>query len=100
MGLVDRESLGAGCGDGVAELDVLGDVGGGQADGAVIALGVAVIERPDPHRSVGPDRGDVPEGAVADVPVIGAQPTVVAAGHDAIPDGGGEPVVQEDTAGG
>ena len=74
---VDGLALGGVDGAGVAELDVLGDVVGGQGDAP------AGLRVPDVECAVGTDRGDGPAVAVGD-PVGGRQreATVVAAGDD------------------
>lgn len=72
------------------ELDVLGDVVGGQADGRrVSAAGGA-----DAEGAVVQDGGDVPQGAVAHKPVAGGQAAVVTTGDDPVADAGRQPVVQ------
>ena len=56
-GVVDGATLGGGGGGGVAELDVIGDVAGGEVDGAVMAGGG--------EAAVGVDGVDSPPGPVA-----------------------------------
>src|SRR5450830_88056 len=96
VGLVDGDALGAGGGGGVAELDVVGDVVGGQPDDAPVVAATIAVGGSDVEGSVGADGGDVPQRAVADEPVGGVQVAVVVAGDDPIADPGGEPVVQLD----
>ena len=85
MGGVDRAALGPVSGGGVAELDVGGDVVGGQDDGAVPAVA------PDGHRAVGVGGGDGPAVPVLHPPPAGGQVAVVVSGDDQITDPGGLP---------
>jgi hypothetical protein len=70
---------------GVAELDVGGDVVGGEDDGSVPAVAA------DGHRSVGVGGGDGPAVTVLYPPAAGGEEAVVVSGDDQITDPGGLP---------
>ena len=94
---VDGQALGAVGGDGVAEVDVLGDVVGGQHDaGPESSAGAAHLDGP-----VAADVDDRPAVAVADPAAApGAQRAVVAAGDDEVAGAGAGVVGQGDVAAG